>query len=90
VRERDGAGGAGSVHGPYDIAVIGGGPGGYVAAIYAARQGAKVVLVEKDTPGGTCLNRGCIPTKALIRTTEVYKLMQEAGRYGPPGARSGS
>ncbi len=82
MRERDGAGGAGSVHGPYDIAVIGGGPGGYVAAIYAARQGAKVVLVEKDTPGGTCLNRGCIPTKALIRTTEVYKLMQEAGRYG--------
>ncbi len=81
MRERDDAG-VGSVTAPYDIAVIGGGPGGYVAAVYAARQGARVVLVEKDTPGGTCLNRGCIPTKALIRTTEVYKMMQEAVRYG--------
>ncbi|NLA58242.1 MAG: FAD-dependent oxidoreductase [Firmicutes bacterium] len=83
MRERDGAGGGlGSVPPLYDIAVIGGGPGGYVAAVYAARQGASVALVEKDTPGGTCLNRGCIPTKALIRTAEVYKLLQEAGRYG--------
>ena len=65
----------------FDIAVIGAGPGGYVAAIYGARQGAKVALIEKDKEGGTCLNRGCIPTKALIRTTEVYKTMQEARRY---------
>ena len=71
-----------SSSGVYDIAVIGGGPGGYVAAAYGARQGARVVLVEKDTLGGTCLNRGCIPTKALVRTTEVYKTMQEAPRYG--------
>ena len=69
----------------YDIAIVGGGPGGYVAAIYGARQGARVVLIEKDTPGGTCLNRGCIPTKALVRTTEVYKTMQEAARYGCRG-----
>ncbi len=66
----------------FDIAVIGAGPGGYIAAIYGARQGAKVVLIEKDTAGGTCLNRGCIPTKALIRTTEIYKTLQEANRYG--------
>ncbi len=82
MSERNGAVEAGSVDGTYDIAVIGGGPGGYVAAAYAAKKGAKVVLVEKDTPGGTCLNRGCIPTKALIRTAEVYKTLQEAGRYG--------
>ena len=74
-----------SSSGVYDIAVIGGGPGGYVAAAYGARQGARVVLVEKDTLGGTCLNRGCIPTKALVRTTEVYKTMQEAPRYGCRG-----
>ena len=71
--------------GEYDIAILGGGPGGYVAAIYGARQGARVVLIEKDVPGGTCLNRGCIPTKALVRTTEVYRTMQEAVRYGCRG-----
>lgn len=75
----------GPVPGEYDIAIIGGGPGGYVAAIYGARQGARVVLIEKDTPGGTCLNRGCIPTKALVRTVEVYRTMQEAARYGCRG-----
>ena len=77
----------GPVPGPgeYDIAIVGGGPGGYVAAIYGARQGARVALIEKDTPGGTCLTRGCIPTKALVRTTEVYKTMQEAVRYGCRG-----
>ncbi|NMB25513.1 MAG: dihydrolipoyl dehydrogenase [Firmicutes bacterium] len=66
----------------FDIAIIGAGPGGYVAAIYGARLGARVALIEKDTEGGTCLNRGCIPTKALIRTTEIYKTLQEANRYG--------
>ena len=65
-----------------DIAIIGAGPGGYVAAIYGARQGKKVVLIEKGEVGGTCLNRGCIPTKALVRTTEIYKALQEASRYG--------
>ena len=57
----------------YDIAVIGSGPGGYVAAIRAAQKGARVVLIEKGRLGGTCLNRGCIPTKALVRDAEVYR-----------------
>lgn len=58
---------------PYDLVIIGGGPGGYVAAIRAAQRGARVALVEKDRLGGTCLNRGCIPTKALVRDAEVYR-----------------
>jgi dihydrolipoamide dehydrogenase len=58
---------------PYDIAIVGAGPGGYVAAIRAARRGAKVVLVEKDRLGGTCLNRGCIPTKTMIRDAELFR-----------------
>ncbi|GAG12257.1 unnamed protein product, partial [marine sediment metagenome] len=57
----------------YDIAIIGSGPGGYVAAIRAAQKGAKVALIEKGRLGGTCLNRGCIPTKALVRDAEVYR-----------------
>ena len=55
----------------YDLVVVGGGPGGYVAAIRAAQLGAKVALVEKDAVGGTCLNRGCIPTKALVASTSI-------------------
>ena len=54
------------------VLVLGGGPGGYVAAIRAAQLGAKVTLVEKDKIGGTCLNRGCMPTKALLHSAEVY------------------
>ena len=50
----------------YDLLVIGGGPGGYVAAIKAAQLGLNVALIEKDHLGGTCLNRGCIPTKSLL------------------------
>ena len=53
------------------ILVIGGGPGGYTAAIRAAQLGAKVSLIEKDLVGGTCLNRGCIPTKTLYRTAGI-------------------
>ncbi|MGQ9571629.1 MAG: dihydrolipoyl dehydrogenase [Dehalococcoidia bacterium] len=56
---------------PFDVAVIGGGPAGYVAAIRAAQLGARVALVEKDRLGGTCLHRGCIPTKALLRSAEA-------------------
>ena len=56
----------------YDIAVIGGGPGGYPAAIRAAQLGAKVILIEKEFPGGTCLNWGCIPTKTLIAASSFY------------------
>jgi dihydrolipoamide dehydrogenase len=66
----------------YDIVIIGGGPGGYVAAIRAAQLGAKVALVEKDRVGGTCLNRGCIPTKSLVRSVEVLQLVDEAPNFG--------
>jgi dihydrolipoamide dehydrogenase len=65
-----------------DIAVIGGGPAGYVAAIKAAQLGAKTVLVEKDELGGTCLNRGCIPTKALLKTAELVHEISGAGKRG--------
>lgn len=65
-----------------DVVVIGGGPGGYVAAIHAAHLGAKVALVEKDKLGGTCLNRGCIPTKALVRSAEVLREAKRASDFG--------
>ena len=57
----------------HDLVVIGGGPGGYVAAIRGAQQGLKTVLVEKNTVGGTCLNRGCIPTKSFIYDSKLFK-----------------
>ncbi|MBN1399747.1 MAG: dihydrolipoyl dehydrogenase [Anaerolineae bacterium] len=57
---------------PYDLAIIGAGPGGYVAAIRAAQRGARVALIEKDKLGGTCLNRGCIPTKAMVQDAEMF------------------
>jgi len=66
----------------YDIAILGGGPGGYIAAIRAAQLGAKVVLIEKDKLGGTCINRGCIPTKAIIACTNLYEKMQKAESFG--------
>jgi len=65
-----------------DIVVIGGGPGGYVAAIHAAHLGANVALVEKDKLGGTCLNRGCIPTKALVRSAEVMLDARRSSDFG--------
>lgn len=66
----------------FDIAVVGGGPGGYVAAIRAAQLGLKTVCIEREHLGGICLNWGCIPTKALLRTSEVYHLMQNAKSFG--------
>src|SRR5690606_12999713 len=63
-------------------AVIGSGPGGYVAAIRAAQLGLKVVVVEREHLGGICLNWGCIPTKALLRSSEIFHLMQRAGEFG--------
>lgn len=65
-----------------DITIIGGGMGGYVAAIYASHLGAKVVLVEKDKIGGTCLNRGCIPTKALVTSVEALEQAKRAADFG--------
>lgn len=66
----------------YDVAVIGGGPGGYVAAIRAAQLGAKVALFEKDHIGGTCLNKGCIPTKALAKNAEIISLIRKGRNRG--------
>ncbi len=66
----------------FDLIVVGGGPGGYVAAIRAAQLGMKAAVVEREHLGGICLNWGCIPTKALLRTSEIYHYMQHAGDYG--------
>ena len=55
----------------FQVTIIGGGPGGYVSAIRAAQLGLKTALIEKETVGGLCLNRGCIPSKALLRNSEV-------------------
>jgi dihydrolipoyl dehydrogenase len=66
----------------FDLIIIGGGPGGYVAAIRAAQLGLKTAIVEREHLGGICLNWGCIPTKALLRSAEVYQLMQHAADFG--------
>lgn len=66
----------------YDVIVLGGGPGGYVAAIRAAQLGARVACIEEDKLGGICLNWGCIPTKTFIATAHLYKKIKEAGEFG--------
>jgi len=66
---------------PYDIAVIGAGPGGYVAAIRAAQMGARVLVIEKDDLGGTCLNRGCIPTKAFLSDVKPLRRIKNSPVY---------
>jgi dihydrolipoamide dehydrogenase len=66
----------------FDLAVIGSGPGGYVAAIRAAQLGLKTAIIEREHLGGICLNWGCIPTKALLRTSELYHTMQRAAEFG--------
>ena len=66
----------------YDLIVLGSGPGGYVSAIRASQLGMKVAIVERERLGGICLNWGCIPTKALLRTSEVYHYMTHADAYG--------
>ncbi|NLF38464.1 dihydrolipoyl dehydrogenase [bacterium] len=66
----------------YDVTVIGAGPGGYVAAIRAAQRGAKVALIERESLGGTCLNWGCIPTKAMIASAEVLRHIRHAASFG--------
>ena len=66
----------------YDVIVLGSGPGGYVAAIRCAQLGLKTAIVERENLGGICLNWGCIPTKALLRSAEIFHYMQHAGDYG--------
>ncbi len=66
----------------FDVAVLGGGPGGYVAAIRAAQMGRKAACIESEALGGVCLNWGCIPTKTMIATASMYKKMKNAARYG--------
>ena len=66
----------------YDVIVLGSGPGGYVAAIRAAQLGLKTAIVERENLGGICLNWGCIPTKALLRSAEIFHYMQHANDYG--------
>src|SRR3954452_9976349 len=67
---------------PVDVCIIGAGPGGYVAAIRAAQAGLNVALVGRDALGGVCLNRGCIPTKAMLRTAELLTAFQHAADWG--------
>ena len=73
----------------YDVIVLGGGPGGYAAALYGASAGLKMALVEEKKVGGTCLHRGCIPAKALLQAAEVYRTIGHADTFGfrlPEGA----
>src|SRR5215210_2065935 len=66
----------------YDVVVIGSGPGSYVAAIRAAQLGLKIAVIEKESLGGICLNWGCIPTKALLKSAQVYEYIKHAKDYG--------
>src|SRR5437667_6309451 len=68
--------------GSFAVVVVGGGPGGYVAALRAAQLGARTAIVEKDRMGGTCLVRGCIPTKALLQSSELYTLAKAGRPFG--------
>src|SRR5216117_1009368 len=68
--------------GPVDLVILGGGSGGYAAALRAAELGRSVVLVEKDKVGGTCLHRGCIPTKALLHAGEIADQARESAQFG--------
>lgn len=66
----------------FDVVVIGGGPGGYAAALYAAAAGLRVAMVERDKVGGTCLNRGCIPAKEYLETAHVFRTVNQAATFG--------
>ena len=66
----------------YDLVVLGGGPGGYASALYAASTGLSVAMVEKEKVGGTCLHRGCIPAKALLHAAEVFRTVSHAAEHG--------
>src|SRR5207302_6784869 len=66
----------------FDVVIVGGGPGGYPAAIRAAQYGLRVALIEKERPGGVCLNWGCIPTKAMLRSADVFETIQHSADFG--------
>ena len=66
----------------YDLVVLGGGTAGYVAAIRASQLGKKVAIVEKSLLGGTCLHKGCIPTKALLKSAEVTRTVRQSSEFG--------
>jgi dihydrolipoamide dehydrogenase len=82
ARRRLNGGTVESMSDTFDLVVIGGGPGGYSAALYAASAGLSVALVEKDALGGTCLNRGCIPAKAFLETAAVHRHVEHAADFG--------
>ena len=75
--------------GSYDIVVLGGGSGGYACALRAAELGKRVALIEKDKVGGTCLHRGCIPTKALLHAAEIADQAKESAKFGVKTAFEG-
>src|SRR3954468_5117752 len=66
----------------YDLVIIGSGPGGYVAAIRASQLGLKTAIIERENLGGICLNWGCIPTKALLKSAQVFEYLNHASDYG--------
>ncbi len=66
----------------YDVVCIGAGPGGYMAAIRAAQKGARVAVIERDRAGGACLNRGCIPTKAIIASINAFRAAKDSEQFG--------
>ncbi|MCU1346332.1 MAG: lpd, partial [Acidimicrobiia bacterium] len=66
----------------YDLVVIGGGPGGYAAALYGADAGLRIAIVERDKVGGTCLHRGCIPAKSFLETASAYRHVSSAKEFG--------
>ena len=66
----------------YDVIVLGGGPGGYTAAIRAAQLGKRTAIIERERLGGICLNWGCVPTKALLRNAEIFRLFQASEQWG--------
>ena len=66
----------------YDVVILGSGPGGYVAAIRASQLGLKTAIIEKESLGGICLNWGCIPTKALLKSAQVFEYIKHAKDYG--------
>ena len=72
----------------FDVVVLGGGPGGYAAALYGAAAGLRIALIEEQRVGGTCLHRGCIPAKELLQTAEVLRTVPGAKEFGVDAGRA--